>query len=70
MGVAFKYPKHHSLRHLVDIIRRKGAINNYSTDRGEAQHPQTKKDYTRTSKQPGVETEQVFYLNYHFEIYF
>lgn len=55
--VSFKFPKMHSLSHLVDIIRRKGPTDGYHTGIGESLHPQTKKDYKRTNSHPGFELQ-------------
>lgn len=41
----------HSLTHLVESICRRGVISASSTDRGEALHPQGRKDWTRTNHQ-------------------
>lgn len=48
----------HSLTHLVDSIKHRGVTPNYSTDQGEALHPQNKKYWSRSNHQPSS-SEQV-----------
>jgi len=50
----------HSLAHLVDGIKRRGPTLNYSTDRGEALHPQNKKYWGRSNRQESS-SKQVSY---------
>lgn len=50
----------HSLSHLVDNIKHKGVTPNYSTDRGEALHPQNKKYWNRSNRQASA-PEQVYH---------
>ena len=47
--LSFNWPKMHSLTHLVESICRRGVISASSTDRGEALHPQGRKDWSRTN---------------------
>jgi hypothetical protein len=49
--LSFRWPKMHSLAHLVDSIRRRGVTSNSSTDGGEALHPQNRKYYGRSNHQ-------------------
>ena len=59
--LSFRWPKMHSLAHLVDSIRSKGVTPNYSTDSGEALHPQNRKYWSRSNKQSSA-PEQVCYM--------
>lgn len=53
----------HILAHYVDILIRKGPADNYHMGIGEGLHPQTKRDYSRGSRQPSsVENEVVLIL--------
>lgn len=54
----------HSLAHLVDGIKCKGATPNYSTDRGEALHPQNKKYWGRSNKQASFAEQVCYALGY------
>ncbi|KAF9784788.1 hypothetical protein BJ322DRAFT_1109498 [Thelephora terrestris] len=49
--LSFSWPKMHSITHLVSCIQAKGAVLNYSSDSGEALHPQSHKDWGRTNQQ-------------------
>lgn len=49
--LSFKWPKMHSLTHLVDSIKRRGVTSSSSTERGEALHPQNKKWWGRSNHQ-------------------
>ncbi|QRV96205.1 hypothetical protein RhiJN_24223 [Ceratobasidium sp. AG-Ba] len=55
--VGQNYPKLHFLSHIPNIIRRHSTTDNYHTGLGEAMHPQTKRDYRRSSKQKNFEIE-------------
>lgn len=55
----------HSLTHLVESICRRGVLSSCSTDRGEALHPQNRKDYSRSNRQASAQ-EQVSFLYYYF----
>jgi len=47
----------HSITHLIESIKGKGATVNTSTDGGEALHPQTRKDFHRTNHQETAEDQ-------------
>ncbi|KAG9124969.1 hypothetical protein FRC07_009515 [Ceratobasidium sp. 392] len=53
------YPKFHSLSHLTYIIRQHSTTDNYHTGLGEALHPQSKKYYRRTNRQPEFEIQML-----------
>jgi hypothetical protein len=57
--VSFAWPKMHSITHLVESIKGKGATINTSTDSGEALHPQTRKHWQRSNHQPDTAEDQV-----------
>lgn len=59
LGMSFEWYKHHSFDHAIDIIRRKGPVDNYEPAMGESLHPQVKADYGRTSRQPRHTDSQV-----------
>lgn len=61
LGINFKWYKHHSLDHAVDIIKRKGPVDNYESGLGERLHPQVKTDYGGTNRQPDLVDVQVGY---------
>lgn len=58
--LSFSWPKMHSLTHLVDSIKCRGVTPNYSTDQGEALHPQNKKYWSRSNHQASS-SEQVYH---------
>jgi len=62
LELTFSWPKHHSLVHAVDILRRKGPSDNYESGIGESLHPQVKTDYERSNHQPDTVDKQVLYL--------
>ena len=49
--LSFKWPKMHSLSHLVDSIKRRGVTSSSGTEQGEALHPQNKKWWGRSNRQ-------------------
>ncbi|CAE6416327.1 unnamed protein product, partial [Rhizoctonia solani] len=53
------FPKLHSLSHLVESIQSKSTTDNYQTGLGEAQHPQSKKDFEKTNHRPGFEDQML-----------
>lgn len=58
MGLDFSWPKMHmALNHTVPRLRAKGPANNYHTGLGEGLHPQMKKDFRVSNKQPGYEKQ-------------
>ena len=61
--LSFSWPKMHSLTHLVESICKRGVISGCSTDRGEALHPQNRKDYSRSNRQATAQ-KQVSYFYY------
>lgn len=56
------YPKKHSLTHVVEDIRAKGAVCHYDTRLGEGEHINVKADYKMSSKKGNVD-EQVCSLS-------
>jgi len=54
----------HSLTHLVESICRRGVLSSCSSDRGEALHPQNRKDYSRSNRQASAQ-QQVGELPHH-----
>ena len=56
--VSFAWPKMHSITHLVESIKGKGATINTSTDIGEALHPQMRKLWQRSNHQPDTAEDQ------------
>ena len=59
LGLEFRWPKHHNLHHVIELLRRKGPTDNYETGIGESLHPQVKTDYERSSGQPETVDIQV-----------
>jgi len=57
--ISFLWPKMHSLAHLIESIKGKGATANTATDGGEALHPQTRKHWQRSNRQPETAEDQV-----------
>ena len=47
----------HSITHLIEGIKGKGATVNTATDGGEALHPQTRKDFNRMNHQETAEDQ-------------
>lgn len=45
----------------MDHIRKKGPVDNASTDLGEALHPQTKVDWSKGNHQPDTAEDQVLF---------
>lgn len=62
--LSFNWPKMHSLTHLVESICRRGVISSSSTDRGEALHPQNRKDYSRSNRQISAQKQVGDLFNY------
>lgn len=62
LGLSFCWPKHHNFEHILDLIQRKGPVDNYESGLGESLHPQTKTDYGRSSGQPSTVDIQVCLL--------
>jgi hypothetical protein len=56
--LSFRWPKMHSLAHLVDSIKCRGVTSSSGTGRGEALHPQNKKYWGRSNRQSSA-PEQV-----------
>ena len=54
----------HSLTHLVESICRRGVLSSCSSDRGEALHPQNRKDYSRSNRQASAQ-QQVDEFSHH-----
>ena len=48
-GKNFNYPKHHSLTHIVEDLRGKGAMENYTTRPGEGFQQEVQQAYDRTN---------------------
>jgi hypothetical protein len=53
LGLTFQWPKMHILAHYRDMFIRKGPADNYHTGIGDPLHPQSKKDFRRSSHMPG-----------------
>jgi Ser-tRNA(Ala) deacylase AlaX len=66
--LSFRWPKMHSITHLIESIMGKGATTNTSTDGGEALHPQTRKDFGRSNHQETAEDQVYFYLTLSFSV--
>ncbi|KAH9934362.1 uncharacterized protein B0H18DRAFT_1207855, partial [Fomitopsis serialis] len=60
LGIAFGWPKQHSFKHAVELLKRKGAASNGFTDMGEALHPVVKSDWRGTNHQPDTAEDQMF----------
>jgi hypothetical protein len=63
--LSFKWPKMHSLTHLVDSIKRRGVTSSSSTERGEALHPQNKKWWSRSNRQASAPAQVGIFFNAH-----